>query len=259
MSGLARVARAFLQRDCRTAAAWSYPLGWINAGISVVLWYFITRLVGTPRDYFAFSLIGLAMTQYVWRGFSTFVGRLKAEQANGALEWLWVTAYPLPLLVLLSSVWDFLAATVNAAIVLLIGRYAFGVPIVADGIPVALGIGLLTAVAMGSLGLLLVAVGIASDRGEWLRPLTTRVIPLFSGAFFPIALLPTWLQAFAWSLPTTHAMVLVRGLLLPSAEIPSPRHGAALVGLTLLLAAAGWGTLALASRQARLNGRLAAA
>ncbi len=266
MSAMARVAWAFLRRDLLAVRPWTPIVESLDMGCSVVFWYFAARLVGASRllppgsstDYFTFSLIGLALTQYVWRGFAVFANQVQGEQASGSLELLWVTPYPMAALVVLSSLWVFFMATVNAGIALVIGTYGFGAHLRGDDILRILGIGLVAALTMGALGLLVSSWTIASGRGEGFRPLIHRVIPLLSGAFFPITLFPPWLQTLAWCLPMTHALQLARG---PLDRVTSPALGdswAILLMLAVLLTIAGWGALTLAIRQARVNGRLAA-
>ena len=255
-----RVALAFLRRDILSVRPWRWVFEWLDSGFSIVLWYFVVRFFGEGKEYFAFSLVGLAITQYVRRGSSALSNRVRGEQGSGALEAMWVTAYPLPLLILLGSLWDFLSATVNAGVILLIGTYGFGAALEWKGMIAVLGVGFLTSLGMASLGLLVASWMIASGRGDMFRPLLNRVIPLLSGAFFPLALLPCWAQALAGRLPLTHGVALARGLLTGGSSGGSMGSAwLSLGGITALLGVAGWGALVLALRQARVNGRLAAA
>ncbi len=265
MSGLWGVAWAFFLRDLGRVRPWVWIAEWFNAGLLVVFWYFLTRFVQVPssfraahsEDYFTFSLIGLSFAQYVWRGFSVFVNRVKQERASGSLEPLWVTAYPFPLLVLFSGTWIFFASTIDAAVVLVMGKF-LGASLGWSGMAQVLGVGLLTSWAMGALGLLTASWIIAFGQGDVFRPLLNQVIPLFSGAFFPIALFPGWLRGVAQWMPTTHALVIARGVLSGMESADALRAWIALVGLTVGLSLVGWAILTLAIRQARINGRLAA-
>lgn len=265
MRNLARVAVAFLRRDLLATRPLGWVVEWMDVSLSVAVWYFVARFFGASElfssgrriDYFTFSLIGLALTQYVWRGYSAFSSRIQMEQGAGALEPLWLAPHPFPRLMALASVWDFSAATVNAVVILAVGKYGFGAPLTWSVILAVAGVGLVTSFAMGSLGLLSASWTIAVGRGNVLRHLLNRAIPILSGAFFPIGLFPAWLKAAAWCLPLTHALTLARGI----AGHPEGAQGqawAALLGLTVCLAAAGWASLRLALRCARVNGRLAA-
>lgn len=263
MSRWGRLAGAFIQRELRTTPLWRYVVEWCDAGLSVVGWYFITQLAGPRsgaawRDYFTFSLIGLAMTQYVWRGFGAFATRVRSAQSDGSFPLWWVTASPLPVLVVCSSTWDFLMATVNAATILLLGTLLFGAHLSWLHLLGVLGVGLLAAVGMAALGLVTSSWGIASGRGDVVRPIINKALPLLSGAFFPLTLLPGWLQTLAWFSPITHALYLARGSWWMAPAGDAWRAWGVFGLLIAGLALAGWGMLTLAIRQARCNGRLAA-
>jgi len=85
-------------------------------------------------------------------------------------------------------------------------------------------------------------------------PLVMRffVLPLFlfSGTFFPISQLPTWMQAVAWVSPLWHGVVLCRAA--TTATLPDGGWPAIAVHLTIILAfvAAGvaWGRRTFAER-----------
>ena len=258
MTGFFRVALAFLRRDLLLVRPWAWVVGGLNSALLVLFWHFVTRFIKEVPDYFTFSVIGLALSQYVWSGFAAFSNRVRMEQTSGALESLWVTAYPFPRLVSLSGIWDFIAATLNAGIILAIGTFGFGAHLRWDGMAYVMGVGFLTSLAMGSIGLVDASWVLVSGRGSSIRPLLNQAIPFFSGAFFPISLFPGWLKGIAWCLPLTHALTVTRGLLMGEGGTVVRQGWMALAGMTILLTVAGWGILALAVRQARINGRLAA-
>ncbi|RLF24348.1 MAG: hypothetical protein DRN15_02880 [Thermoprotei archaeon] len=62
---------------------------------------------------------------------------------------------------------------------------------------------------------------------SWLNPL----ILLFSGAFYPVALLPYWAQLIAWALPSTYTIELAR----LSALMGSPRFAQIIFLMGILL------------------------
>jgi lipooligosaccharide transport system permease protein len=72
---------------------------------------------------------------------------------------------------------------------------------------------------------------------------------LFSGIFFPITLLPGWLQPVAWATPLYHGVALCRSLVLGGAPL-----GASVVHAAYLLAliAAGY-ALATVTYRRRLS------
>lgn len=263
MNGAARLTWAFLRRDFRQFRLSSWLLQMGNAVLSVLVWYYVSRMVtvsnlvpngDSPMDYFTFSLIGLALTQYVWRGFSAFSTRVQAQHASGGLEILWGSPYPIPLLFLFTGLWDFLLATLNAAIILTLGACLFGAGLTGAHILGILGVGGFAALSMGCLGLFSAGWAIAFGGGDAVRPLLGRAMPFLSGAFFPVAMFPAWVKGVAFLVPLTHALVLARGVAVNAA---SARDWGAMAAMTAGLMAAAWGALHLALRQARRNGRLA--
>ena len=72
---------------------------------------------------------------------------------------------------------------------------------------------------------------------------------LFSGVFFPLAGLPTWVQAVAWASPLYHLVETVRALALGTLGLVTLAHIAWMIGLTF----AAWGLPALVLRR-RLRG-----
>lgn len=254
---LARLSWAFLRRDLQADGFWVWILEFLDILLMLIAWYGIARLAHF-QNYFSFSIVGLAMSQYVWRGFDAFANRIKREQSAGSLELLWLSPYPFTALLILSSLRTFFSATMNAFFIFLVGTVGLGASFRWSGFLGVLGVGFLTCLAMGSLGLLASAWSIAYGRGDSFRPMLAKAIPLFCGAFFPVTLLPNWLQAVVQFIPLTHAMDLARGMLLGMA-VEEGRAGAALVGLTLSLGLAGWMAVRWSVHLARMNGRLAAA
>ena len=257
---------AFLQRDFKSQNALMWIFDWLNVGLWVILWYFITKIFrvsgirsAVSDDYFAFSLIGLALTQYIWRGFSTFTIKIKKEQACGLLEFFWLAPYPFLSIIAISCIWDFVAATINAGMALVIGVLGFGVKLRWNGILEIMGIGFLTSLAMGSLGLLSASWSLMSGRGDFLRPFLARTLPLLSGAFFPIVLFPEWLKWAAWCFPFTHALILSRSILMNTPNIELTRVWFAFLGTTITFIITSCSFFSYAVHQSRINGRISAA
>ena len=265
VSDLFHLALAYLRRDLQTIKFLRWIAEWVDAALFTTIWYFVARLFssdgripsGRSADYFTFSLVGLAMSQYVWRGFAVFSDRLKSDQMGQGFETLWVSAYPMPILVIFSGLWDFLAATVNAGIILLMGTTLFGAQLQWAGILSTMAVGLFTCLAMGSLGLLTSSWVIAWGGGSVAGQLLNKAIPLVSGAFFPVSLFPWWLKALAWCFPLTHAITLSRGILIPSANVAMAQAWNALLITTACFMGMGWWSLTFSLRLARVNGRIA--
>jgi len=192
----------------------------------------------------------------MWRGFSAVSRRMKFFLAEGSFEAFWVLPCPFALLVILGSIWDFVMATVDAAVLLGFGTLIFGAQISWGCAASFLGIGFLTSLAMGALGLLIASLSFALGAGNLLQPLFNKAVPLLSGTFFSISLFPERIQWISNALPLTHALTLARG-------IASSGKGTEELNLWILLAGmaagyliAGWWAFELLIRKTRATGRL---
>jgi ABC-2 type transport system permease protein len=70
-----------------------------------------------------------------------------------------------------------------------------------------------TAVAMSGVGITLAAVVLVVRRGELIVAFATLGLTLLGGAYFPISVLPDWIEPLAKILPTTFAFNGVRSAL----------------------------------------------
>ena len=74
------------------------------------------------------------------------------------------------------------------------------------------GVGLLTGLVFGGMGLVFAAIAPSSHSLTLVFTMVGTPLFFFSGAFFPIASLPDWLEPVAWALPLTPAVHASRGL-----------------------------------------------
>lgn len=143
-------------------------------------------------------------------------------------EWLWATAK---------------AALSGLAILVVIAGFGFvASPLALWAIPVIF----LTGLAFAALGLIVTALAPSYDFFMYYFTLFVTPMVLLCGVFFPLEQLPVALQSVAGALPLSHAVRLVRPLLL--GEIPTN----ALLHLAALLAtaiAAFWLALILTRRR----------
>ena len=72
---------------------------------------------------------------------------------------------------------------------------------------------------------------------------------LFSGTFFPITQLPTFLQGVAWLSPLWHGVDLTRGLVLGTFVDNPPVMIAHVVILSVIVVVSSWATIVLIERR----------
>lgn len=273
MRRLAAKVWAFFYRDFLNEVSYrtSFILQIGGSFFFVTTWFFISRFVARafepPADlpgvnYFAFVLVGYAFYQYLQATLTSFSAKIRREQLTGTLEAMLVTPTPASLVILGSTVWDFLMTTFRVAMILGIGSVlAWGsggeVGFQAAGIPAFLVLLLLTVTSFSGIGILSAAFTIWLKRGDPVNYVITAASALLGGVFFQVEVMPGWLQRLAAFLPITHALRGIRRALLAGAGF---REVATEIQVLVLFAAVlvplGLGAFALALRRARVEGSL---
>lgn len=219
---------AFLRRDWLYETSYRGMLIFQALSIfgSVIIFYAISKLM--PADvpelaeyggsYFAFALVGLAVSDYFNVGLRSFASRLRLAQTTGTLETMLVTQTPPQLTLLYSSVWDFLLATVRLVLAVVLGTLVMGVQFDAD-LPATVLMALLSLVTFAALGVLTAAVILVVKRGDALVGMLTVAATLFAGTVFPVDLLPSWLRPLAYLFPLYYALDGLRRATLTDASV----------------------------------------
>ena len=141
----------------------------------------------------------------------------------GTLEVQLITPTPVPQVILFSSLFSFLWTSLRVVIFLSLGLL-FGLKLHASALPVALVVLALTVVAFASLGLISASFILTFKRGDPLIWLFGGASALLGGLYYPVAILPGWLQNFSQLLPITWALEAMRRALLTGAGFGDLQH-----------------------------------
>lgn len=189
----------------------------IWATLDIILWGFITKyLDDVGGAVFSFTTLLLSAVT-LW----AFMTRAMQGITTPFLEDVWsrnllnmfgsplsVTEYILGL-----SVTSICTSVLGLIFMLLLASAVFGLPLISLGLPFALFVLLLFVfgVALGILGICIVLMkGPAAEWFVW--PLPTVLTPLV-GVYYPISVLPTWLQYLSEVIPATHVFEGLRGVI----------------------------------------------
>jgi ABC-2 type transport system permease protein len=219
----AQAVLALMRRDY--AILRSYRLALVLDGFFTVIelatFFFISRTFAeaTPADlqgaptYFAFAFVGIAITAVVAAASSGLADRLREEQLTGTLESVVAQPVASTELALGLAGFPFFFAIVRVVVYLVVAALLFDFDIGrADW--VGFFVLLLAAGAtMGSLGILIGAAVMVVKHGRSLIGFVSFGMGLLSGAFFPISVLPGWLQPLGRVMPTRFAYDGVRAAL----------------------------------------------
>ena len=198
----------------------------ISAILGVTLFYYVSRLVtggsfASSDAYFAYAVIGLAVLQVLTACLVMLPMTLRQELVAGTFERILVSAYGPVQSLLAMSVFPFLSAVVSATITIVFAAVVFGLPVSWSTVPLAL-----PAAALGYLAFLPFAVAVTGlvfvvkQVGTGAGFLIT-CLSLVAGVFFPVVLLPDWIEWTSEVQPLTPAAELLRYLIVGT-PIESP-------------------------------------
>lgn len=212
---------ALLRRDA--LSAWSYRLSFLlqtlSAFFGVCLWFFFARFAKpSPEalgggDYFSYLIVGMVLLGYMNVMLYTFAAKVRQEKVAGTLEMLLASPAPAYGLLWASALWEILAQTLSAAV--LVGMAALLGGEFRCGSPFALAaVAGLFALSTASLGISAASLLLVFQKGEPVTPFVGALFALLGNVFFPPDVLPEPLRFISQFLPLTHANEAVRTLVL---------------------------------------------
>ncbi len=222
-------ALAFLRRDWRLQLSYrfSFLLQFFGIFFNLLVFYFLSKLVGNSAapylepyggNYFAFVLIGLAFSGYFGVGLNSFAANLREAQTTGTLEAMLMTPTRLSTVIMSSSIYDYGFVTFQVFVYLALGGLLFGVQLDKGNTPAALVVLVLTIIAMTSLGIIAASFIMVLKRGDPVTLLISSLAVLLGGVYYPVQLMPQWLQQLSRLLPITYSLDAMRRTLLADAS-----------------------------------------
>ena len=184
-----------------------------------ISFYFIDRFVGDvdllsdlEGGYFEFVLIGSIVTSFSRIGISAFSSLVSEEQSDGTLEILLASPTPMSTLLVGSFIVPFIFLAVETTVLVVVGLGFFGSGIPVVGLITSLPVLLLTTLSFVPVGVLGASFIMVAKRGDPFAALANRLAILLSGALYPVAVLPDWMQLLGKFIPATYAVQAVREL-----------------------------------------------
>jgi ABC-2 type transport system permease protein len=259
---------AFIKRDF--AQALSYRLSFLLqiGGIffSVALFFFLSELFGgaiTPQleeyggSYFSFVLIGLAFTGFLGLSLSSFASSIREGQVMGTLEIMLLSPTRLSVILLSSSLWSYILTTIQVVLYLLVGAFVFGADLSNANIGGSLLIMFLSIASFTGIGVLSAALVLIVKKGDPVSLILNGASSLLAGVFYPVAVLPNWLEPLSSILPLTYALDAMRLAMLQGYSIYELRFDIlVLLAFTLILTPLSFLVFRRALKRAKREGSL---
>lgn len=216
---------AFIKKDFLNARSYkaSFFMSWFWALSSLFTCFFIAKLVGDwpvsylsdyGGKYFPFLLVGITLANYIGASLGGFNESINSEQWSGTLEVLFVSPVKISTLILSMNLWKLINASINVIIYLLLATLLLGVRFNNANIFAGIVILSLTIISFSSIGIISSALILVFKRGGILNPIFGGMAGFFGGLYFPITILPKWLQIISHSLPLTYSLRALRHALI---------------------------------------------
>jgi len=259
--------RAFVVTSFTEATSYklSFLLSYSHILFQVLIYYFIAQILKASTtsyladyggDYFAFALIGHAFAEYfsqALKGVSTYI---RKAQTTGTLEALLVTQTEIPTLIIGSTLYGYVSTSINVLIYLVLGSL-FGLRMHLANLPLALLIMLLTVISFNSLGIISASFIIVFKKGDPVEKLVSSVTRLLGGVYYPVSVMPRWMQTLAAFLPMSHSLDAIRRVLLLNYTLADVMPDIlALIAFSVVLLPIGLVSFRYAVRRAKIDGSL---
>ena len=220
---------AFARRDF--LVAWSYRFAFVSDALALFLqaflFYFVGLLVderklpefgGSRVSYMEFVVIGIALAAFLQVGLGRVSAALRREQMIGTLEAILVTPTSPSTIQLGSVVYDLIYVPLRTGIFLVLVAVGFGLDFNLAGLPPATLVVLFFVPFVWGLGLISAAGTLTFRGGAAGVGFGITLLTLSSGAYFPLDLLPRWLEALALVNPMAIAIEGMREPLLGTVD-----------------------------------------
>lgn len=259
---------AFLKRDISLAVSYRFSFVLQFAGIffTIATFYFLSKLVGGTMsqqldeyggDYFSFVLVGMAFTTYMTLGLGTFSSKIREGQMMGTLEIMLLSPTRLSVILLASSLWDYIFGSLGVFVFLFLGSVIFGVSFVNANLLATVVILTISIISFASLGMISAAFIIVLKKGNPINWVFSGLSTLLSGVLYPVGVLPQWLQVFSNLLPLTYTLDAMRLAMLQGYSIYDLRFNIlALLVFSVILLPLALLSFRIAVRRAKIEGSL---
>jgi ABC-2 type transport system permease protein len=194
---------------------------------TLLLFYYISRLVRvdmfpSPDDYFAFATVGIVIFGVLGSTLGAAPASLRQELVVGTFERFVVSPFGAVAGVLSMLIFPFVYVLVQGTVTLALAGVVFGLPLEWPSAALAVPVALLGALAFVPFGILIAAAVVVLKQAMAAGNFIVAGISVVAGLYFPVALLPGWIEWASEVQPFTPAVDLLRHLLVGTPLESSP-------------------------------------
>jgi ABC-2 type transport system permease protein len=229
MLALIRKAIAFIRRDFRIESGYqaAFIMGLVEAIMLLIVLHFVGQLVpeaskGLGRygtRYFPFVLVGLAFARYFELMLRMFSDSIRTAQVTGCLEAMLSTQTDCITVVLMSSLYSLVTGAMQLLVILAGGALAFGVSFRQMDVPATILVLFFSVAIFTAFGVLSAAAIVWLKKGDPITWILGGMGSILGGAYFPIDVMPTWMQKLSFLIPVTYSLDALRMTILKGASL----------------------------------------
>jgi ABC-2 type transport system permease protein len=214
---MAHAAACVVRRDWQLALSYRarFALQILTAFFTLTMFFYISRLVSVDTfasadAYYAYAVVGLIILQVLNSTLVTPPMSLRQELMAGTFERLVVSPFGAVGGLLSSLVFPLAWALLAALAMLAFAGVVFGVDVRWATLPLAVPLGIVGALSFAPFGIALLALVLAIKQAASGATFVVAGIGLIAGLYFPVALLPDWIEWTSEVQPFTPAVELLR-------------------------------------------------
>jgi ABC-2 type transport system permease protein len=192
----------------------------LTSVFSLTLFYYVSRLVHvsgfkSPSSYFGFVVVGISMVSVMYSCFS-IPDLVRQELVAGTFDRLLLSPFGAVRSVIAMTLFPLMYSFVLAALTLGLGCVLFGLQLHWSTVPLSVPVMALALLAFLPFGLLFAALTVLIKQGNVGTSWVIALLSIVGGLYFPVSLLPHWVQTAARLQPFTAATSMLRHVLVNS-------------------------------------------
>jgi ABC-2 type transport system permease protein len=268
MISLLRKAGAFVIRDFRIESGYkmAFLMRIADSMVLLVLFYFLSQLItpstspglkGHGYSYLSFALIGLAFSRYFDLTLRMFSESIRLAQVTGCFEAMMSSQTGCVSVALMSSLYGLISGGVQLLLILAAGVVGFGVDLTHVNLPATALVFILSLMIFTAFGVLSASAVVWLRKGDPITWLLGGFGTVAGGAYFPVDMMPGWMQKIALVNPITYCLNALRMTMLQGYSVVTiGKPLATLLGIVAIFLPASLGLFVAAVRKGRKEGTL---
>jgi ABC-2 type transport system permease protein len=268
MRQLAYKAFAFIKRDFLIESGYrvAFLMGLAESIMLLIIFNFIGRLINPTasaslakygNNYFQFAVVGVAFARYFSLMLRMFSDSIRTAQMTGCLEAMLASQTGCITIVMMSSLYSLISGALQLITILVGAALLFAVDFRHMNIPATFVIFLLSITISIAFGVLSAAAIVWLKKGDPITWVMGSMGAILGGAYFPVDVMPGWMQKFSFVIPITYSLDALRMTMLKGASLMAVAGPVEiLVVLNVILLPASTALFAAAVRNGRKEGTL---